>query len=209
MTAIRYLTVVLLEMGKKKILTAGECDIEGCSVSKYAKGFCRRHYNQCWSTGSPVINRPNPWGSPVERFWKYVEKLVGEGCWIWKGYKDKNGYGKFCVGSGVNISAHRFSYELHYEPIQSGFLVRHLCNNPACCNPKHLAVGSQVDNMRDRLEAGNCPMGEKHPMCKFSDEVVKQVISLTGTYQSIGERFGMSRSQVGNIKRGTQRKIKS
>jgi hypothetical protein len=66
-------------------------------------------------------------------------------------------------------------------------------------------LGDHDQNMRDRVEAGHYASGESHPMVKFSDEVIKAVREASGTYKEISERYGISVSQVGNIRRGDQR----
>lgn len=185
-------------------LTPEQCSFPGCDRHKKIKGLCKRHYQQQWSTGSPAIRRPNPHAPASERFWRYVSK--SDGCWLWTGFRDQDGYGKFRESTKRNVGAHRFSFELHNSPVPDGYIVRHLCNNAACVNPEHLALGDHFDNMQDRVRAGHYPTGERHHAVKFSSELVASVKSASGTYKAIGERFGVSPSQVRNIRRGLQRR---
>lgn len=87
--------------------------------------------------------------SAQDRFWDYVDQ--SDDCWGWKGYKTPAGYGLLRVGGrpGRMQRAHRLSWELHNGPIPEGLFVRHKCDNPSCCNPNHLCVGTRQDNMRD------------------------------------------------------------
>ena len=180
------------------------CTFSGCDQEAHAKGLCNRHYQQAWRTGNPTIVRPNPHGTPEQRFWRYVQVASEDCCWPWIGFRDKDGYGTLRVGRST-VRAHRFSYELHVGPIPAATLVRHRCNNPCCVNPGHLRLGDHDENMRDRQEAGHYARGEHHPVAKFSDETVQAVRAAVGTYAEIGAQFGMSPSQVGNIRRGDQR----
>lgn len=184
----------------------GDCAMPDCGKPAHAKGLCKRHYQQQWATGSPEIRRPNPRGTPVERFWRHVDRGAEDACWPWTGRRDKDGYGALTIRSGEVVRAHRFSYELHRGTLPVGDLVRHRCNNPPCCNPAHLVPGDQVANMRDRSDAGRAPAGETHPNAKFSTATVAAVRAASGTYAEIAARFGMSASQVGNVKRGDQRR---
>lgn len=78
----------------------------------------------------------------------------GNGCWKWKGYIDKNGYGAF-YSEGKLKKAHRVMYEVFFGEIKSGFVVRHTCANTRCVNPKHLILGTQKENCQDTISHGN------------------------------------------------------
>jgi hypothetical protein len=128
------------------------CSVNGCTGARIAKGYCKRHYQQSWKTGSPNIIRANPHGTPTERFWRYVTPQGTSECWEWTGHRDKDGYGTLRVGN-TQVRAHRFSYDLHGGSADD--LLRHSCDNPPCVNPAHLIEGSHQENMDDRMAAGN------------------------------------------------------
>lgn len=180
------------------------CSVAGCEGRVRAKGLCRRHYQQKWRTGSEVIARPNPHGSVEERFWRYVSESDPASCWPWTGRKDKDGYGTLRVGESMR-RAHVLSWVLHFGQVAPLLLVLHRCNNPSCVNPAHLKMGTHLDNMADRLAADHYPRGDRHPMAKVTEDQVAEIHAALGTYAEIGRRFGLSASQVGNIRRGTRK----
>ena len=96
-----------------------------------------------------------PRGRTVEqRFWNFVKKT--DSCWLWTGSKSGAGYGSFSVNK-TSYYAHRYSWELHRGPIPEGMYLLHYCpggDNPSCCNPDHLRVGTPKENSRDAVNKG-------------------------------------------------------
>ena len=84
----------------------------------------------------------------TERFWEKVNRVDGEGCWLWTSTRNRRGYGRFHVGKHKHVYAHRYSVELSGRVIPEGFEVDHLCSNPPCARPDHLDVVSHQENVR-------------------------------------------------------------
>ena len=75
-----------------------------------------------------------------------IDKKGPDDCWKWQSAKDRDGYG-FISLKGRPYYAHRVSYCLAYgEP--GPIRVLHECNNPPCCNPNHLYLGTQAENVK-------------------------------------------------------------
>lgn len=73
------------------------------------------------------------------------------GCWEWARAKTRKGYGHAQKGA-IKLRAHRFAFELWNGPIPDGMMVLHSCDNPPCCNPEHLRVGTAKDNVFDMIQ---------------------------------------------------------
>lgn len=93
----------------------------------------------------------------VARFWGHVALPEGvdptvsrevRSCWEWTASTRKDGYGQVWQGKAL-LSAHRVAYELRNGPLPEGYVLRHTCDNPRCCNPNHLVAGTHEANMRD------------------------------------------------------------
>lgn len=94
-----------------------------------------------------------------------------DACWPWMRGCNAGGYGQFSV-NGRDQGAHRIAYELENGPVLDDLCVLHRCDNPSCCNPRHLFVGTRADNNRDREAKGRsyrpvCPLeklsrGDQH-----------------------------------------------
>jgi hypothetical protein len=96
----------------------------------------------------------------VERFWARIDR-VGDRCWPWGGARS-NGYG-YVSWRGRVQPAHRIAWQLTAGPIPAGVYVCHHCDQPACCNPAHLFLGTQTDNMRDCAAKGRTTKGDRNP----------------------------------------------
>lgn len=90
------------------------------------------------------------------RFSSFVKK---EKCWVWRGNKDKDGYGIFGLRR-KNRRAHRVSYYAYYGMITKGMVIHHECRNKSCVNPKHLKEATPLENRRLSL-SDFCKKGHK------------------------------------------------
>lgn len=81
-------------------------------------------------------------------------------CWEFTGGKNNIGYGMIRDDKKMR-TAHRVSYEEHIGKIPHGMCVCHTCDNPICCNPNHLWIGTMKQNMQDMLSKGRAkPFGQ-------------------------------------------------
>lgn len=91
---------------------------------------------------------------PIDHF-QYIDRGGGLfACWPWQGNRNEDGYGRLSPRRGVIIMAHRYAYERYIGPIPENLKLLHSCDNPPCCNPAHLFIGTQADNVADMIKKG-------------------------------------------------------
>lgn len=94
--------------------------------------------------------------SVADRFWSKVDKSGGQdACWIWTGAVSRTGYGNAWDGTlRKQFGSHRLAWVLANGKVPDGLCVCHKCDVRACCNPSHMFLGSQLDNVVDRERKG-------------------------------------------------------
>lgn len=138
------------------------------------------------------------------RFWSHVDKSGG--CWLWTGACKPHGYGQFTArGTGrpkVRL-AHRTAWELVHGRIPPGLGVCHNCpggDNPACCNPAHLFLGTQKDNLVDCKRKGRTSRGALRPNAVLSAEIVAkartQYARGTTSYRLLALEYGIAADTI-------------
>ncbi len=140
----------------------------------------------------------------IERFWKKVDIKSEDECWEWLGCKDKNGYGQFRVNNKT-YKSHRISWILENGDIPENYCICHSCDNPLCCNPNHLFLGTHKDNIADRDKKGRQAIrnGIKNGNHKKIDQEILEIRQkyLTGLYtqKDLAEEYGVSQTQISFI----------
>lgn len=139
--------------------------------------------------------------SPIEtaRFWSRVSASTPFQCWPWTGRKNDRGYGRW----GATM-AHRVAYALVHGSIPDGAVVRHRCDNPECCNPDHLLIGTNAQNTADALERGRLARGGRHGNSRLTPEQVEIIRrNPDGLKQvELARQFGVSAATISYIRSG-------
>jgi hypothetical protein len=141
------------------------------------------------------------------RFWNKVDTSGAGECWPWLGAKKPGGYGNVRI-DGTYLVAHRVAFEIATNiKIPQGLVAMHLCDNPSCCNPAHLVLGTQKANVGDMLlkcreyRAG-IARGVRNGNAKLTEAEASEIRGLCkeGLSQShVGKQFGVSQTTISNI----------
>jgi hypothetical protein len=142
------------------------------------------------------------------RFWDKVNISSDDACWEWKAAINVSGYGWFSYLTR-STTAHRVSAHLNglIEDIKSPLHVLHKCDNRKCCNPNHLFVGTNTDNVKDRVaknRSGNKPMyGESNGMAKLSNDAIKTIRGLyfaaNFSQSQLAKMYGVRQPHISRI----------
>lgn len=150
------------------------------------------------------------------RFWRRVERPDANGCRIWTGAinRARGGYGVVQVKRWPFVQVwrtHRLAWTLVNGPIADGFHILHRCDNPPCCEPSHLFVGTNADNVADRIakgrpNGGGCPPGEDCWNRKLSEADVGNIrlryLGSSATQQELADEYGVAQTTVSKLLRG-------
>lgn len=146
-----------------------------------------------------------------EKFWARLHKT--DTCWVWTGATSgKGGYGKLTYLKRVQF-AHRLAYIFTHGSIPAGMDVLHHCDNPPCCNPDHLFLGTARENVRDAIAKGRMhhkyphpgARGEASPHAKLTWQDVKEIRAYPryrGALADLSRRYGLTHSTIAAILHG-------
>ncbi len=175
---------------------------ETCGTGFYANYDGRRTCSMACRRARPI----------ALRLWEKVDRSGGpDACWPWTGARTRQGYG-YLLESGVGskrLTCSRLVLELTQGVIPDGLFALHSCDNPPCCNPKHLRVGTREDNAQDSVRRGRArsPVlrGEQHPRAKLTYEKAQCLRRWRDKglkYSQLARRFNVSETTVYNVVKG-------
>lgn len=145
------------------------------------------------------------------RFWSKVKIGDPDECWNWLAGLTSTGYGMFNFDNKP-LKASRVAWMLTSGEIPNNLCVCHKCDNPLCCNPKHLFLGTRKENSEDMVKKGRQSRGKKHgdtvrgelnPVHKLTWDTVREIRMRYGdgniTMTQLAKEYSVDRKLIHNI----------
>lgn len=177
------------------------------AVRRGTVAYCSR---ACRNAGRSLEER-------TRAFWANVRRGEPSACWPWQAGTAHKGYGHArwpnAEGRIQDTNAQRVAWLLTNGPIPEGVFVLHRCDNPPCCNPAHLFLGTNADNVQDMIAKGRgglqarperAARGERVSVSKLTEAQVLEIRALyaAGVRRGLARRFGVHRHSITNIVNG-------
>ena len=168
-----------------------------CGRKIQARSLCATHYSRLQRSG--IKDHRYAKGTLAERLCALSVKNELTGCIEWVSNKNKAGYGRLSVDNKLWL-AHRAAYFDKHGVIPDGMLVCHRCDNPSCINTDHLYLGTDFDNMKDKVHKKRHSYGSKSPVAKLTEKQVIMIRSDNRLQTEIAKDYGISKGAVSAIK---------
>lgn len=152
--------------------------------------FCSR---ACWCARPTV---------PMSvRVWWHVDKSGGDvACWPWTASTTDGGYGQLKSDGRRAQRAHVAAWISTNGAIPKETpCVLHRCDNPPCCNPAHLFLGTHKDNAVDKVAKGRHTYGSGHGSSRLTEADVARARAmryLGMLYREIGAALGVCEGTI-------------
>ncbi|WP_186445743.1 HNH endonuclease signature motif containing protein [Paenibacillus cremeus] len=138
---------------------------------------------------------------------KPIEFIIDDnGCFVCTSHyassEESGGHIRYWFDKKVSVM-HKFIYNELFGEVPEGLVVRHTCDNPKCINPEHLILGTQGDNVRDKVERNRQAKGEKVHTSKLTEEHVLEILKdKSSTNADLGRKYGVIADAISKIRLG-------
>lgn len=146
----------------------------------------------------------------IDNLWSKIEVRDSNVCWEWRGARNKHGYGITTIRNKQHLS-HRIVWLHQHGVMNLSMKVLHRCDNPPCCNPSHLFLGTQSDNVYDMIAKGrrrngisrtSAKKGEENYRAKVKNsdvEKIRELRKMETPLKEIARQFGIHVATVSDI----------
>ncbi len=176
-----------------------------CDDKHYAHGWCEKHYQRWRNNGDPLVTKIPVRGMTLRekfKFYSQSTKSAEGSCVVWSGGIHGSGYGRV-EHNKKHLRAHVVAWELVNGSVPPGKQINHTCDNKLCVNILHLYLGTQQDNISDKVQRNRCASGESHGMSKLTEADVLEIrAAFTGKYgeqKLLADRYKVHRDTIKSV----------
>lgn len=135
------------------------------------------------------------------RFESGVASAHVDECWLWTRASDDSGYGVIKIRHRLVRAAH-LALIYSGRPRPAGLSALHSCDNPPCCNPRHLSWGTQRKNNEERDERDRVRHGSTHRSAKLTESIaidIRREVANGARQVDLARRYGVSKSTINQV----------
>lgn len=148
-----------------------------------------------------TLGRPKRTLEQLQTHFSQQCEMQENGCVLWLGRLDKDGYGRVRIGN-KKVRVHRLALSWTGVHVPDDLVVRHTCDTPRCVNPKHLLVGTVLQNTKDCIERKRRVnvWGIEHGQCKLTAPQVLEIRSSIEDAITLAASYCVSRRTINDIR---------
>ena len=177
-----------------------KCIIDGCEkVSAYSTGVCPMHYQRIKTHGDPsIVKKASIKVTPlIDRVLRNTIPVPESGCLLWLGTCSNGFHGMVWDNEHKqNRGTHRVVWEYWNGPIPDGLCVLHKCDVGVCCNINHLFIGTQRENVADKVKKERQARGETAWKAILTEQQVMEIRKRHEIAKLIAPIYGVSVSTI-------------
>lgn len=171
------------------------CIVDGCNekIAYIKLGLCSKHYLRKYRYGDVDFIKSPKFGTK-EDIYKLIKRKIKvdvNGCWVFYTGKGKRRFPGAVTYNGRKISTYVFMWEYNNNRVRpDGMEVCHSCDNPPCCNPEHLWLGTHDDNMKDMVDKGRsqkCSSGGGNGNSKITNKYADEIYRIYWKYRHLSD----------------------
>ena len=130
-------------------------------------------------------------------FWNKVDIKGPDDCWNWTGALHKEGWGVFRYENSDTRKTYRLAITFAgQDPTDK--VVRHSCDNPTCCNPAHLSLGTQQENIQDRVKRNRSARAYPGNR-RLTDDDIRTIRQSTEKVSVLARQYNLSWPSIKSI----------
>jgi hypothetical protein len=150
------------------------CKIDGCDKTSIVRGWCAAHYTRWQRHGDPLKGGTAS-GAPQAYLRDHILAVETDECIAWPFGHSKRGYAEISHGGGKTWVSRVVCKAVNGPPPSPKHHAAHECGNAWCCNKRHLAWKTAIENEADKDRHGTKPLGERHPASKLTVDAVRSI----------------------------------